>query len=381
MIRQGVVLVLLLTGCHPPSVTNPTTDDGRRIDLGGDGGAATWQATVGPAPVLLSEADLPPSDKWREWKRDPGYLLSGGQQLLFFAGSPAPPSPVQRWTVGRVVAAEGKDLSAGSFQQLLTPQAGAWDAGDLFAPTVIAGGNVLGKPWALWYAASGDAQLPDYVTQIGLLSSMDGQSWERNPAQGPVLAVPPFSGADPQPTKPGPAAYGLTDPFVLQLGNNTLWMYYAGVDCDGSGCRYQILRAISQDGTDWKDSTVVLQGRPGVAEEAGGVAGPSVVLRDNRFYLAYTAVRDRPQRDRNSLRRSLITGTIGLAISTDGVSFTPASGPAPLFERRGFYAAGASSPSLFPSDTDPAGFRLLFTGVNNADAPNYSLGQASLSLL
>jgi hypothetical protein len=363
-------------GCTPTYTVPP--DGGGSGDLSslGDAAPLTWSATPDPNVLLQSEQRLPTNTQWREWKRDPSYLDDGGQQYLYFAGSPSPPpnTVVPAFTLGVATAADGQTLSVGSAQQVLGPMPGAWDQGNLWAPAVAKGAMALPKEWGMWYAADGAAGNPDYVTQIGVAFSDDGLSWTRSAV--PAVAVT-FSGANPTGSAPG--AYGVTDPAIFVYSNSELWLYYAALDCQQSGCQFSIVRAATANGSTFAKGQVVLRGRPGVAAEAGGVAGPTIVQKAGTYYLAYTAVGQVPQKTAASIQGALRSGTVGLAQSTDGLNFTFV-GTAPILGTAQDYdTGGAFAPALWLNTKDGS-MSLYFSAFINGVDPLFSIGHATLQL-
>ncbi|MCS6913471.1 MAG: hypothetical protein RMK29_04160 [Myxococcales bacterium] len=368
---RWLILSMLLGACPEPSVTFPSGPV-QEPDLRQSQGPPLFRAS-GELPVLSAEVKLPAAERWREWKRDPEVVLGAAERQMYLAGSPAPPNGLEQWTIGRAVMRLDQPGGAASFQQLLTPRPGRWDGGDLLSPAVIP--NYGGRGFALWYAASGDPQRPDYVFQIGLATSPDGQHWERR--EQPVLAAPPFSsnGPDGRPREQGPTSHGLLDPAVVPMGGSTIWMYFTGVSCEPR-CRFQILRAVSSDGVHFQTPQVVWRGRPEVSQEEGGVAGPSVLVREGRFYLAYTQVHEPAEPSRDGIRRAIVSGSLGLAVSQDGVTFESASGPWPLLApNRDFLRGGSFSPALVE---EQGHLRLYFGALSNLDTPAFSIGRADL---
>jgi hypothetical protein len=125
-----------------------------------------------------------------------------------------------------------------------------------------------------------------------------------------------------------------------------------------------------------------LSGRAGVPEEAGGVAGPSIIKYNKQYVMAYTAVKDIPQKDRKSIRSALATGTVGMAASSDGKTFQVGTkaGVALVPQLAGFSSfrsEGAYSPSLFMEGTAVRGY---VSGLkNDANGTYYGIGSAELT--
>lgn len=360
---------LVLCACEDPSVTETRVD--LRTTAGADLGQKVWRALPEGGPALQAEVGLGAADRWRELKRDPFYLKDGDREFLYFAGSPAPPKSAERWSLGRLLGDPGQALGTAPYrtEQVLAPgaDAGRWDSGNLYSPSLLLDAPLVGKRYGLFYAASGDANIAPHALQVGLARSDDGRSFARPDA--PLLAA----GGDDRD--------GLFDPCVVQPDKNTLWIYYAALSCDGA-CRFQIVRQESRDGIRFSNRVVVLSGRAGVPEETGGVAAPGVLLLGDTFYLSYTAVRDTPTRDAQSIAAAIRSGTISMAVSGDGVLFVNRSGDRPLVGRRDFYAGGSYAPALYAGGAIGAGdsLGLFFAGQSSPDAPPLylSIGRAAL---
>jgi hypothetical protein len=369
-------LALSFAGCDDPTVSSPNPPPGGPdMNASLPDGGRPWHGAPDPTPVLYPEVKLAEAQRWREAKRDPAYVLENGQQHLFFAASPAAPQP-ESWTLGRITTAAGQPFNmSGPFAQVLAGKAGAWDQGDIFAPAVLAGSPIANGGWVLWYAANGDPTRPDYVPQIGIATSKDGMTWDRRGT--PVIPASPFNGAEP--TQAGPTSHGATDPAPVAMGGSTVWFYYTGISCEGTSCKAQILRAITTDGVNFHEAQVVWRGRPGVPEEMGGVASPSVLLRDGMFYMAYTGLREAPQKNRAGLRRVLTGGTMGLAVSSNGIDFVTATGTRPLLDNTGqdYLAGGNTGPSLVQGAG--AGLRLYFGAITRTEPPGFSIGHATVA--
>lgn len=319
--------------------TNPTTGDGGNPN----NSLSTFSAKVAdtfefpPETSLLAEAQ-------RRWKRDPHYMTLNGNYYMFIAGSDSS-SLAERWSLSYY-----KDTVVPGARSPWTllfegPTSTSWDKYDLMAPFATYRQT---DGWTLYYAANGDPSKPDYVLQIGRATGADLSKLVR--ATQPVIGTPNFTGATPDTARPD--AYGATDPCVFVDGTD-VYMYYAGLDCGSGVCKFQILRSKSPDGgSSFPPGDVVMSGRSGVAEEAGGVAGPSIVKIGSQYVMAYTAVKDIPQKDRKSIRNALATGTVGMAVSADGKTFQSGTktGAALVPQLAGFSSfrsEGAFSPSLY----------------------------------
>ncbi len=338
-----------LGGCADPVIVDPIPDGGARSDMDGgqNPGSTIWTAAPAVTAALIAEG--PSVDARRRWKRDPHYVQdSSGLQYLFISGSDY---NIESWSVSYFTQQTGAISNASSWTPAIVGTANTWYSGDITGPAArFAAGEKT-----LFFAANvnptkPDPIRPDYVFEIGR-APFDGVSYK--PTATPVLSVPPFTGSGPTdtPTTPRPDAYGVMDPWILDDGGGqTVTMYYAGLDCASGSCKFQIFRTVSTDGgLSFPPGSVVYSGQANNPDEAAGVAGPSVVVRNGEYILTYTAVKTSPARSRTAIRDALATGTVGVAVSTDGITFKNGGAPgASAITRIGNYREqGCSSPSLF----------------------------------
>lgn len=379
------------TGCAAPAIVDPLVDLGMQPNNKNDGGTTTTppasQFTATPKPssnlVLFSSNFKQVTD----YKRDPSYVEDGTDQYLFAACSGA---SIVQWSICSFklqTTVNPPTWAANGTQPLLAARSTQWDGFDLTAPTVVIGGG--SAKFTMWYAANGSnnnaagPKRPAYVTQIGRATSNDGVTWVRS--DNPVLDLPLFSGTSvtDTPMADRPDAYGATDPFVLVDGSNYI-LYYAGLDCKTGTCIYRILRSVSTDGGNtFPPGTVVLNPRANVAEEAGGVAGPSVVKRSNgQYVLTYTGVKNAATKtaDGSGVLEALTKeGVVSIATSTDGINWTNANVNAGALIQGGGstpYAQGATAPSLYTSGTN---LKLYFTGRVSDTGTYYSIIPSDLT--
>ncbi len=374
----------LLSGCADSTIVNPFYDLSAKGDGGGDGGT-TPSSRFTAAPTKVNTLIAAPVDKFNDWKRDPNLVIDGNTQYLFFAGSPSTAN-MERWSIVTYTTTDTANPpmtwtvpSAATFGG----RTGQWDSLDVTAPMVLVDSSTSPK-FRMWYAGNGDKTktMPDYVTQIGMATSTDGMNWSRTGGakNGLALELSGFNGitSSSTPTSGGADAYGATDPAVI-IDNGKTVLYYAGLDCSGSPCKYQILRSVSSDnGQSFPRGDVVWSGR-GTAEETGGVAGPSVVVRNGVYVLAYTAVTSPATRDLAGVRKALSEGAVGIATSTDGVHFTYAGvSPVGIVQKAScpsnLCLLGVSGPGLYTVGTS---LRLYFGGVTTG--PLYSILAANVS--
>ncbi len=361
-----VAVLSCATGCHsePPKDAPPYVPP----DLGSDPSNPQdplyeWWAISAVSSKLVYEYTFagqpsPPPD--RNYKMDPHYVADGLDRYLFMAGSPA--ATAEQWSISffRTALADMNapepefDVSI-PWQVAIKANAGTWFTQDALGPF----GQISAKKGRIWFAGNGAANLPDYVRQIGR-ADFDATDTSKPPVidiqQNPALTVPAFNGtqADSVPVEARPDAYGMSDPWIITdpANSNQLLMYYAGLNCAGDSCRFQILRATStDDGFSFTPGQVVLSGRPGVAAEAGGVAAPSVVFINGQYAMAYSVLSGVPTKSRYGIRQALIVGvTTGMAVSRDGINWTagtPQGMPLLNYTKGVWGDAGVGSPSLY----------------------------------
>lgn len=366
----------LYASCAEATIYDQLVDGGSNTDS--DGGTvnpslSTWTAKVADPFEFPSETSIV-ADKDRRWKRDPHYVTANGTNYLFIAGGDSS-TTAERWSLSYYKDAAVPTKSSTWTMMFDGPTSTSWDKLDVMAPFAS---YRQADGWTIYYAANGDSTKPDYVLQIGRATSSDLKSFSR--ASQPVIGTPNFTAGSPDSSRPD--AYGATDPWILVDGSN-VYMYYAGLDCGSGTCKFQILRSKSNDGgTSFPPGEVVLSGRSGVPEEAGGVAGPSIILRNGQYTMAYTSVKDIPTKDRKSIRNALATGTVGVAVSSDGKTFQigTKSGAALVPQLAGFSSfrsEGAFSPTLYLDGNTVRGF---VSGLkNDVNGVYYGIGSVELT--
>ena len=357
---SGLLAIALSCGamfvgaCAMPQIVDPGSDGSVSTSDMMDGGTtgsklSKWTASPAAFSTLYSEGG-PGVPAGRRWKRDPHYVKDGTTEYVFMATSD---SATEQWSVSYFAQQGSAVTPTSQWRAAIAGKAGTWYGTDITAPSA----RFSAADKSVWFAANGDATRPDYVFQIGR-ATFDGTNWTIS--QTPALAAPAFSGATP--TTARPDAYGATDPWVMTDGNNTT-MYYAGLDCAATPCKFQILRSVSTDGGQtFPPGSVVLTGRSGVPDETGGVAGPSVLYRNGQWVMAYTAVKTVPTKSRDGIRQALTSGAIGVAVSADGINWVPGTPTATsAITRIGTYRSeGASSPCLYE---DGSAVRSYFGGL------------------
>lgn len=366
-----------LSACADPVIVDPIPDGGTNPSDMPDGGTNStlpkYGASAGSDTNLFSETTLN-ADPNRCLKRDPHYMRDGQTAYLFISGTTSQ-AGTQPWSVSYFVDGVGSQIKTNTPWKLaLAPRTGSWLSKDVTAP--FARKNT--SDWSLYFAASGDSTKPDYVLQIGrATATAPDQGWTPDPQ--PALPTPAFNGGTPMTVRQD--AWGVTDPWLMTESGGVT-MYYAGLDCSATPCQFRIFRTVSTDnGLTFPPGSVVLSGRSGVAEEAGGVAGPSVLVQDGVYLLAYTSVKDAPMPTRDSIRQALTTGTVGLAVSMDGKNFQPGTKDGvPLVPRlpgQNFRGTGTGSPSLYLDTTVIRGF---YTGLLiDSGTGYYSIGEMTVT--
>jgi hypothetical protein len=198
------------------------------------------------------------------------------------------------------------------------------DASNPSFPWQAFGGAVWNDPWVLKEGGTYRMWLSNGAgpngVQIYEATSADGSSW----ALTSDLASPRIA--------PGPDAYdqiSAETPSVVKLGA-TYHMFWTAVP-DSSFVHYSIGHATSTDGVTWtKDAQPVLDhGNDPTAFGGLGVAEPGATVVNGTIYLYYATIRCRNGVDTGGCTGPdpVVERAIGLATSTDGVTFTPDAEP------------------------------------------------------
>jgi predicted GH43/DUF377 family glycosyl hydrolase len=208
------------------------------------------------------------------------------------------------FAIGYATSSDGVNWNrVGTSPVLDVGPAGAWDAGQVRAPSVIKDGAV----YRMWYLTD---------TQVGYATSSDGITWAKYP-NNPVLT-------------PGPADWDsvqiVFDSVILDAGGFKMW--YVGCGGAGATFRCQIGYATSPDGSTWTKfnggSEPVLTTGPSGAWDGDSLSGGGLsVLKVGSTYLMWYSGRggfvQLPQG---------VAGisSIGFASSSDGISWTKSLG-------------------------------------------------------
>ena len=207
------------------------------------------------------------------------------------------------------------------------------------------------------------------MTEIGAITTTDQTLMSWPAAQG----VPLFSVS----MTTGPDAYGATDPEVAQI-DGQWWLYYAGLSCSGASCQYQVLRRTLNPTTLAVGSAQAVLSGDSSAEETGGVAGPSLLLYQGRYHMAYTALSARVQQSWATLELTVASSSIQMAVSNNsGQSFIRVSGATGLAPAMGsFNGNGSAGPCLYQDGN--SSLEMYFGGY--AAAPeSWAIGDSVLN--
>lgn len=168
---------------------------------------------------------------------------------------------------------------------ILTVNPSSWESNNVWQPSPILDGNTL----KLWYSGYNGSRY-----QIGLATSTDGLTWNKNPSN-PVVSRLSIDNKDAH------------DPTVIKNGTS-YEMWYAGSD-NGGASNFSIFRASSDDGVLWNNSSDPVF-RPTSGWGSGGVTSPLVLKIDNQYKMWFS---------------SSDTGhwNVGYATSSDGINWTP----------------------------------------------------------
>jgi len=173
---------------------------------------------------------------------------------------------------------------------------GSWDQDYVICPTILFNGT----QYRMWYSG-GTHEVSELADEIGYATSVNGIDWVKHP-DNPILKIGESGDWDDQ---------YIREPVVLYDGS-TWKMWYEGVN--KSTGTHQIGYATSEDGVSWEkyDGNPVLVSGPSGSWDQQGVGGPHVILEDGVYYMWY-------------YNQGYI-GSIGLATSPDGITWTKFSG-------------------------------------------------------
>ena len=292
----------------------------------------------------------PFSGGWDRYRVHPTSVLPMDTGfIMWYVG--AEPDLTQR--VGSAVSRDGIAWMTGTSPVLDLGPPGSWDSVSLSRPTVVA----IGDEWWMWYTANdgarwhiGFARAPlavpgeptlsrqglvlgwgapgefdsdelgassvlfddgrykmwyfgrsSGIARIGFATSPDGRAWTKH---GPVLAA----------SLPAEAGNVLLYPEVLKIGEE-FRMWYSAWD----GLYLRILEARSPDGVNWTKLGVVLDIGPPGSPEDFYVFDATVVVRNGRYSMWYSATSFADPRR-----------TLFLATSEDGSNWTKRGQVLPL---------------------------------------------------
>jgi len=292
----------------------------------------------------------PFSGSWDRYRVHPTSVLPRDTGfIMWYVG--AEPDLTQR--VGSAVSRDGIAWMTGTSPVLDLGPPGSWDSVSLSRPTVVA----IGDEWWMWYTANdgarwhiGFARAPlavpgeptlsrqglvlgwgapgefdsdelgassvlfddgrykmwyfgrsSGIARIGFATSPDGRAWTKH---GPVLAA----------SLPAEAGNVLLYPEVLKIGEE-FRMWYSAWD----GLYLRILEARSPDGVNWTKLGVVLDIGPPGSPEDFYVFDATVVVRNGRYSMWYSATSFADPRR-----------TLFLATSEDGSNWTKRGQVLPL---------------------------------------------------
>ncbi|HMU41482.1 MAG TPA: hypothetical protein PKE31_20910 [Pseudomonadota bacterium] len=364
-----------VAACAKPVIVDQPDGADSNADAGADLSNSTGLSVFGsrvPDTFELNSQYTPIATQ-RQWKRDPHFVSAGGSNYLFMSGSIANPN-LERWSLS-VYTDTGLPTKDSPWSLMFEGATStSWDKTDVMAP--FASFRAV-DGWTVYYAANGDPSKPNWVYQIGRATGTDLTKLTR--AQQPIIGVPNYTAGQPDIVRPD--AWGATDPSVFVDGND-VYLYYAGLNCEGGTCKFQILRSKSPDGgTSFPPGDVVLSGRAGNPEEAGGVAGPSVIKFGTQYLLAYTALKDIPTKDPVSIRNALSKASVGLMVSSDGKTWQTGTKTGGVLVPRlpGFSSnrsEGVSSPSLYVDGNTVRGY--VSGRKDDANANLYHIGSLYL---
>jgi len=304
-------------------------------------------------PELAPAGEPPPIS----WEMLPEPVLGRGEPGAWDAADALNPSIIRRnglylnlysgydgatWHTGAATSPDGVHWTKTG--KLLSPDPASWE-GDSY---IAANGHVLEIDGELLYWYQGGR-----VPRIGLARSPDGKAWTK--LAEPVLGLGPRGSWDER---------GVADPYVIRV-EDRLYMYYLGQD---RARRQRLGVAVSDDGVRWwkhRHNPILELGPPRSFDETG-LGEPAVWRSHGRYWMLYTA------RDRQEYRR------LGLAVSSDGVSWERISGSAALAGNQPWNEKVVCDPTV---EVDGARIRVWYGGGDVAAPAENLNGQIGLAIL
>ena len=166
----------------------------------------------------------------------PRAIWDGRQWTMYDCGLITNPDGYNSDAIYRSTSTDGVHWSGAAAVLSVGPE-GSWDDRHVCDPSVLAGVNVGGFEWAMWYTGVGDRGADTIgPNAIGLALSHDGITWQK---QG--VAVDCNAGTD---------VYGCLQPSVVQVGS-TFYMSHSEILCGDDSCRLNRVET-STDGKTWQ---------------------------------------------------------------------------------------------------------------------------------
>jgi len=222
----------------------------------------------------------------------PGYMAFDGKNYVFYTGTTAGTDKI-----GFATAQDLKTFNKYASNPVISPTVSTFDAASARDPDVQFRDNYL----KMYYAGKGTS------TGVGLAVGVDNTTWKKydqNPVFGP-------SGAQWDNGQ-------VRDPEVLRV-NNTWFMYYSGNASNG-GWRIGLAKSYD-NGFYWvrpASNKILDVGQSGKFDDQA-VRSPSIIFDKDRYLMFYIGI-----------DTATGTGKIGLATSTDGITWTRENGGNPI---------------------------------------------------
>lgn len=308
---------------------------------------------------------------------DPSVIYDNERYRMWFTSVTRPHSKNQE--MGTAYAESDNGLvwktrlkPDGDPELLVRPTPGGWDAGGVETPSVVRGPD--GK-YLLFY--SGD--LPpkgSHAWAIGLAVSDDGLTWTKV-GTGPVLEG--RGGWEGPFTEGNKKTGGVGEPSVLYDSREKQFkMWYSGLGMVGSDVAFRIGYATSLNGRNWtrrQDPVFV----PEKDSWDDAVTSHVNVVQDPRggYHMFYFGT----SRDRYALSETrqavMITGAIGHAYSSDGISWQRDANPVLNIEAKSWQAWMVGGPSALIRNNE---IRLWYFGSALHDRYEFKIGHARANL-
>lgn len=259
---------------------------------------------------------------------DPSILYDGGRYRMWFTSVVKPYTDQQQMGIAYAESTDGivwtpRLDSSGSPILLVAPTPGGWDGGGIETASVVR--TPQGK--YLMYYSGDKPPAGTHSWAIGLATSDDGITWTKF-GNGPVLEG--RGGWEGPFTDGGVMSGGVCEPSVIYDAAEGLFkMWFSALGPVNGKSAFRMGYATSPNGFDWEmHPTAVMD--VGVTSSWDDLVVSHVnVSRDARgqYHAFYFGTSAANYLNAESRQAAMVAGSIGYAISSDGINWTKATRP------------------------------------------------------